>query len=242
MALGRGHLPPGSFPALASTLRPPTSRRRTCHAASSSTAATALRVAAVWLPPGTLGAAALAALTGCSAPAAPRPQPESAAGAAAPGRGGRPARQPLGRLCQDTSERVVGHLWPPLPPARGGCGEVASERAGAGAVSPRSFEARLRQCRHIFGDLRCVAAVSAAWARHADRDGWPSTHAYLYQEPGTKSELRRRYEASARRLLLDDWFRHHLSAAHARGLAWPQQGSAAGLAGRVAGFLPEATR
>lgn len=61
-------------------------------------------------------------------------------------------------------------------------------------------------------DLRQVSAVSLPWARHAEKGGWPAAHAYLYVEPGSKADLRRRYAASMQRLLVKDWVRRGLAA------------------------------
>lgn len=122
-------------------------------------------------------------------------------------------------LCRDTSGRVIETLWPPKS-AENKLADVrawkeADETAAAEAsrmprsasLSPRTFEMRLRQAAPILHDLQQVSAVSPTWAKLADQGGWPAAHNYLYREPGSKGELRRRYAASVQRLLVKDWMR-----------------------------------
>merc|ERR1712232_594800 len=111
-------------------------------------------------------------------------------------------------LCQDTSGRVFQQLLPPqpaIPSMEGMQHQGAKIQVGTwiqdpirATLSPRTFERRLRHSAPIFQDLQQVSAVSPVWARRADREGWPAAHAYLYQEPGTKGELRQRYSDSKR--------------------------------------------
>eukprot|EP00440_Ansanella_granifera_P066410 gb/GFBE01072029.1/.p1 GENE.gb/GFBE01072029.1/~~gb/GFBE01072029.1/.p1 ORF type:complete len:181 (+),score=28.77 gb/GFBE01072029.1/:1-543(+) len=133
-------------------------------------------------------------------------------------------------LCQDTSGYVIEQLWP-SPPCL-----VPDSRTGPQAqakLSPRSFESRLRSSAPILQDLQQVAAVSQTWAQRIDSDGWSAAHAYLYQEPGTKVELRQRYAFSVRELLVKDWFKE----------AWPvvSPGAASpdpeGVVARVVSFM-----
>jgi len=159
-------------------------------------------------------------------------------------------------LCQDTSCRVIEQLWPSFTseasvltqrersgPASRACNSMGS-RASFGRfsapgllISPRTFESRLRQSMTILQDLQQVSAVSPVWARRADRDGWPATHAYLYQEPGTKSDLRERYCTSMRQLIVKDWLRQGFLGVHGRA-APAVAGGAESLASRIVAFMP----
>jgi len=125
-------------------------------------------------------------------------------------------------LCHDTVARVIEALWPPLPEAAA-CLEAA-RTASTSSLSPRTFETRLRSAARVLRDLQQVSAVSPAMAKHANRGGWPATHAYLYQEAGTKGELRHRYAASVQRLLVRDRLLR-------------SGGGEEGLVARVLGFL-----
>jgi len=125
-------------------------------------------------------------------------------------------------LCHDTVARVIEALWPPLfaPAPRLG----AAWPASTSLLSPRTFETRLRSTARVLRDLQQVSAVSPAMAKHANHGGWPATHAYLYQESGTKGELRHRYAASVQRLLVRDRLLR-------------SGGGEEGLVARVLGFL-----
>jgi len=125
------------------------------------------------------------------------------------------------RLCQDTSVHAIGKLWP-------------AQQAEA-VISPRTFETRLRHSKQIFNDLSRVSAVSPTWAQHAARDGWPSAHAYLFQEAGTKCQLQARYNYSMQKLLVKDWL-------EVCGTEAPfhvdLQGDSDGVVSRIVAFLP----
>jgi len=113
-------------------------------------------------------------------------------------------------LCQDTSYRVLQQLWPPIMRRVSSPSEVSSSPSLMSSrkpaeLCPQTFEERLRRSCHVLQSLQQVSAVSADWARHADQDAWPAAFAYLYQERGSKSDLRRRYALSMRRLLVKDW-------------------------------------
>lgn len=152
-----------------------------------------------------------------------------------------PARSPreppkqqssLPNLCQDTSNCIFGQLWPakhvsPL--------ERCSGQPEPAAISPRTFETRLRMSKPLFSDLGRVAAVSPTWAQHAERDGWPSTHAYLFQEPGTKWQLQERYSHSIKRLRVKDWLQDCGSQAP---FSVELQGDQDGVMSRIVAFLP----
>uniref|UniRef100_A0A7S4Q3N6 Uncharacterized protein n=1 Tax=Alexandrium monilatum TaxID=311494 RepID=A0A7S4Q3N6_9DINO len=128
-------------------------------------------------------------------------------------------------LCHDTSVRVMETLWPhaaDVPVASPGGGPPPA------SLTPRTFESRLRHSAPLLQDLQQVSAVSPVWARHADQGGWPAAHAYLYQELGTKDQLRQRYSDSMRQLLLKDWI---LRAGHA-------QAGAESLVSRIIAFMP----
>jgi hypothetical protein len=123
-------------------------------------------------------------------------------------------------LCQDTSNHAIGHLWP----AQSTSSEQVVVRSdgvhrSSASISPRTFETRLRQSAPMFNDLNRISAVSLTWAQHAERCGWPSAHAYLYEVPGTKWQLQERYAQSMRQLLLKDklWQRLSLSRATSDG-------------------------
>lgn len=127
----------------------------------------------------------------------------------------RTRRHPLGlpSLCHDTSGRVIETLWPPRPQVKSiRSGEASASELvaivgcqGLAQLSPRTCESRLRHSAPFLQDLQQVSAVSPLWARRADQEGWPAAHAYLYQELGTKGELRQRYQDSMGRLLVKDW-------------------------------------
>lgn len=125
-------------------------------------------------------------------------------------------------LCHDAVARVIEALWPPLPAPVPRL--EATRSASTSLLSPRTFETRLRSAARVLRNLQQVSAVSPAMARHASHGGWPATHAYLYQEAGTKGELRHRYAASVQRLLVRDRL---LRAG----------GGEEGLVARVLGFL-----
>lgn len=105
---------------------------------------------------------------------------------------------------------------------------VVSPGPSTSAISPRTFESRLRHSAPILQDLQQVSAVSSGWAQHANKGGWPAAHAYLYQELGTKDELRQRYADSMRHLLVKDWI---LRPGHA-------QTGAESLVNRIVAFVP----
>lgn len=146
-------------------------------------------------------------------------------------------------LCLDTSSSVIGQLWPPSTYTvceapvifDRSCGDAARIPGGARLpLSPRTFETRLRSLRSVFQELRHVAAVSAEWARFSERRGWPAAHFYLFQESGSKGELRQRYAASMRRLLVEDRIRSTQSSS-----ACPtRRDGAASLANRIVSFVP----
>jgi len=149
----------------------------------------------------------------------------------------------LPHLCQDTSRQVMSQLWPALGAQHSVRGE--SSRSGVGVngtsaglqVSPRTFETRLRQSRPILSDLGRVAAVSSMWARQTDKCGWPSTHAYLFQMPGTKVDLQKRYGHSMRKLLVKDWVQQTFpSSQAARHIV--QEGTSDGVVNHIAAFMP----
>jgi len=125
-------------------------------------------------------------------------------------------------LCHDTVARVIEALWPPLPTSASRV--EAARTASTSLLSPRTFETRLRSAARVLRDLQQVSAISPAMAKHANRGGWPATHAYLYQEAGTKGELRHRYAASLQRLLVRDRLLR-------------SGGGEEGLVARVLGFL-----
>ncbi|CAE7659708.1 unnamed protein product [Symbiodinium sp. CCMP2456] len=77
----------------------------------------------------------------------------------------------------------------------------------ASKLSPRTFELRLRQAARLLQDLQQLSAVSLNLASRVDGVGWSATHEYLFQEPGSKAKLRRRYAESMRQLLLKTWLR-----------------------------------
>lgn len=146
----------------------------------------------------------------------------------------------LAVLCRDTSGRVIETLWPPKSAEN----KLADDRAwkeadetaaaevsrmpGSASLSPRTFERRLRQAAPILHDLQQVSAVSPTWAQLADEGGWPAAHDYLYREPGSKGELRRRYAASVQRLLVKDWMRRP-----GRPQNWDE-----GLVSHIVAFMP----
>jgi len=138
-----------------------------------------------------------------------------------PGQQQQPERGSAPRLCQDTSVHAIGKLWP-------------AQQAEA-VISPRTFETRLRHSKQIFNDLSRVSAVSPTWAQHAARDGWPSAHAYLFQEEGTKCQLQARYNYSMQKLLVKDWL-------EVCGTEAPfhvdLQGDSDGVVSRIVAFLP----
>eukprot|EP00931_Biecheleriopsis_adriatica_P077256 TRINITY_DN50859_c0_g1_i1.p1 TRINITY_DN50859_c0_g1~~TRINITY_DN50859_c0_g1_i1.p1 ORF type:complete len:195 (-),score=31.17 TRINITY_DN50859_c0_g1_i1:52-606(-) len=140
---------------------------------------------------------------------------------------------PASSLCQDTSGYVIQQLWPPSA-----AGEVVLPQASAQKLSPRTFESRLRHSATLLQDLQAVAAVSQNWAHRIDADGFPAAYAYLYQEQGTKCELRRRYADSMRELLVKDW----IGRAHPSVWRPPDPGGAAaagpeGLVARIVSFM-----
>jgi len=146
-----------------------------------------------------------------------------------------PASRPV--LCHDTAYHVLRQLLPPPPHPTPIGGQVVATTLRVAAPpfssghppsaqatsidgrrlpplppSPRTLEARLRSSAPVLlRQLQQVSAVSAAWAQHTERDAWPATHVYLYQEMGSRSDLRRRYNDSARRLLVTDWLRMGLA-------------------------------
>ncbi|CAJ1339973.1 unnamed protein product [Effrenium voratum] len=93
-------------------------------------------------------------------------------------------------LCQDT----LGYAMEQLLPS-----------AQVEALSPRGFESRLLQLAPLLQDLQQLCAVSQ-WANRINAGGWSATHEYLFQEPGTKGDLRRRYADSMRLFLVKAWF------------------------------------
>lgn len=131
---------------------------------------------------------------------------------------------PASRLCQDTSSRVIGQLWPEK--------RCAVEIGGfsTSSLSPRTCETRLRHSRPLLMDLSRVSAVSPSWARHAEKDGWPSTHVYLFQASGTKMQLQERYNHSMQKLLLKDQLRGF-------SLSQAIQGGVDSLVNRIAAFV-----
>eukprot|EP00435_Cladocopium_sp_Y103_P053698 s977_g17.t1 len=92
-------------------------------------------------------------------------------------------------------------------------------------LSPRTFESRLLQLAPLLQDLQALCAVSQNWAS-MNAAAWCATHQYLFQEPGTKKDLRRRYATSKRELVVKNWMRHAASAV-------PE-----GLVGHIASFIP----
>eukprot|EP00928_Gymnodinium_smaydae_P034797 TRINITY_DN24587_c0_g1_i1.p1 TRINITY_DN24587_c0_g1~~TRINITY_DN24587_c0_g1_i1.p1 ORF type:complete len:366 (-),score=46.05 TRINITY_DN24587_c0_g1_i1:169-1266(-) len=138
-------------------------------------------------------------------------------------------------LCNDTSRRVIEILWPPRPgtrrhvPSTAQISSTSTEADMSSArISPRTFESRLREAGLILQDLQQVSAVSPTWAQRAEENGWPAAHAYLYQEVGTKSELRQRYKDSMHRLMVKDWLQRPEGV----------QISADGLVDHIAAFMP----
>lgn len=145
-------------------------------------------------------------------------------------------------LCFDTFSSVIGQLWPPSTDKiceapiffDRSCGDAARIQGGARLpLSPRTFEIRLRSLRSVLQELRHVAAVSAAWARFSERRGWPAAHFYLFQKSGSKGELRQRYVASMRRLLVEDRIRSTQSSSSC---AIRRDGTAS-LANRIVSFV-----
>lgn len=137
-------------------------------------------------------------------------------------------------LCQDTATHIFGQLWPAVEqhkdsPDRS-CGSP-----DAATISPRTFETRLRMSKLLFNDLGHAAAVSPTWAKHAENKGWPSTHAYLFQESGTKGQLQERYMHSMRRLLVKDFLQ---SCGAPPPFSIDLQGNGNGVANHIAAFLP----
>lgn len=187
------------------------SKQHRARSASSHILADALAVAARQQPPGTLSASVLAAAAGRSFLRASKgtvvakhccPKQRK--------------RSSIPKLCDDASGHIFGQLWPVQRLAHG-VHQAHCDNLPAGMIiSPRTIETRLRQSKPIFGDLGRVSAVSSSWCQHVDRDGWPSTHAYLFQEPGSKLQLQERYTHSMRRLMAKDWLQ--LSSTGAPGL------------------------
>jgi len=186
---------------------------------SEHTLVNALAVAAQQQPRGTLAATVLAAAAGraflrtsaeCSRPRAKSAcseMDEHSVVSANQGFAGQRAssRSSLPRLCDDTSGYIFGQLWPVQQIA-----DRVQQASSSGLpidtiISPQALESRLRLSKPIFGDLSRVSAVSPSWCQRVERDGWSSTHAYLFQEPGTKGQLQARYSHSMRRLMVKDW-------------------------------------
>ncbi|CAK9089835.1 unnamed protein product [Durusdinium trenchii] len=67
-----------------------------------------------------------------------------------------------------------------------------SAQAQAAGVSPKSLELKLVQLAPLLQDLQSLCAVSQNWAS-INAAAWSATHEYLFQEPGTKKDLSRRY-------------------------------------------------
>jgi len=195
------------------------SRQHQARSPSEHTLVNALAVAAQQQPRGTLAATVLAAAAGraflrtsveCSRPRAKSPCSEmdehSVVSANEGFAGQRPSsRSSLPRLCDDTSGYIFGQLWPVQQIA-----DRVQQASSSGLpidtiISPQALESRLRLSKPIFGDLSRVSAVSPSWCQRVERDGWSSTHAYLFQEPGTKGQLQARYSHSMRRLMVKDW-------------------------------------
>jgi hypothetical protein len=93
----------------------------------------------------------------------------------------------------------------------------------------------LRLSKPLFNDLSKFAAVSPTWAEHAHNNGWPATHAYLFQESGTKEQLRERYLHSMRQLQVKDWL--ELCGGEAP-FSVDLQSSSGGVVNQIAAFLP----
>jgi len=151
-------------------------------------------------------------------------------------------------LCHDTTYRVVKQLLPPRPDVHDTSAEAQNVGHGIGssgsmtnlgraALSPRTFETRLRQSAPILRNLQQVSAVSAFWARRVECDGWPAAHAYLYEEPGSCAELQQRYAASMQRLLVQDWVCCNLPTAPvAAPTVTSRTDLAEGIVGRIVAF------
>mmetsp|Transcript_52774 Transcript_52774/g.109123 ORF Transcript_52774/g.109123 Transcript_52774/m.109123 type:complete len:166 (+) Transcript_52774:47-544(+) len=144
-------------------------------------ATAALWVASGWLPP--------AARAVARDPDCPRPQ-----------RRGMRCRRVS--LCQDTVGHAIEQLWPAIRSLGEDCQSISASK-----LSPRTFELRLRQSARLLQDLQQLSAVSPNLASRVDGVGWSATHEYLFQEPGSKAKLRRRYAESMRQLLLKTWLR-----------------------------------
>lgn len=194
------------------------SRQSRARSASEHTFADALAVAAHQQPRGTPAATAMAAAAGraflraSAGSARPRARSACSERVVLSTTGHRqvscgPASQTssLPYLCADTSNLIFGALWSVQQPAHGGQQALSSGLSGCTNVSPRTLDTRLRVSKHLFGDLSRVSAVSPTWCQRVDRDGWSSTHAYLFQEAGSKVQLQERYSHSMRRLAVQDW-------------------------------------
>ena len=192
---------------------------------------------------GRLHPAARAVLVPTAASMAPQPgrRPRARAAGSVPHFGGPPS------LCGDTSSRVVEQLWPAAlgGGAPGGVSE-ASDGASPPASRPRgtwlwscAFEDRLRKFAPLLRDLQQASAVAPGWALFVDRMGWPSAHAYLFQQPGTKGELRQRFADSTRQLTARDWVRRHLGNCAAGATGAELFLSSSGLlVRRISDFMP----
>ena len=115
-------------------------------------------------------------------------------------------------LCQDTLGHTMQQLWP------------ASQKQALN-LSPTSFESRLLQLAPLLQDLQALCAVSQKWAS-MNAAAWCATHQFLFQEPGTKNDLRRRYATSMRELVVKNWIQHSA-------MSVPE-----GLVGHIASFVP----
>ena len=145
--------------------------------------------------------------------------------------------------CPDTSAQVFQQLVPPqLQPAERGAEGAQQTNVilpvgtwiqgpNRADLSPRTFENRLRRSAPIFHDLQQVSAVSPVWAQRANIQGWPAAHAYLYQGPGTKAELRERYSVSKRQLVVTEWIRAYSNTFNV-------QQNGADVVSRIAAFMP----
>lgn len=214
------------------------SRQRRARSASEHTFADALAVAAHQQPRGTPAAKVMAAAAGraflrASAGSA-RPRARSACSERVVLSTTRHRQvSSLPYLCADTSNLIFGALWPVQQPAHGGQQALSSGLSGCTNVSPRTLDTRLRVSKHLFGDLSRVSAVSPTWCQRVDRDGWSSTHAYLFQEAGSKVQLQERYSHSMRRLAVQDWLGFAQAAAASENLRGNDD-----VISRIVTFLP----
>merc|ERR1719453_719536 len=72
------------------------------------------------------------------------------------------------------------------------------------ALSPRTFEQRLRQVGPAIPQIARAAEVSPKWSRFVEQHGWNAVSWYLWNQPLCQHELHQRYYASMRQLLAQD--------------------------------------